>query len=107
MSSHHMEKPTKETCAICSQLKDKEYAFQKYGSNYPDTYLPVATNELVIRVDKKPNSDRKLQLRQCPLCGTYYLYSTDYEYFAGGSEDEQVLERLSDEEAAKYLEPDK
>jgi len=46
---------------------------------------------------------RLRQLRQCPLCKTIYLYTTDYEYLVNGSEDEQTLTRLAPAEAEKYL----
>ena len=92
-------------CDICSGLATEETATQKYGWEEHDTYLPAAAGKLTIIRDFRPNSDRKLQLRQCPECGTYYLYRTDYEYLAGGSEDEQTLTRLTGEEASRYLEP--
>jgi hypothetical protein len=98
-----MKKQQIESCSICSQLADKEYGFQKFGSNYPDTYLPPAVDKLVVVADFRPGSERKSQLRQCPECALYYHYFTDYEYFAGGSEDEQFLERLGGEEAMEYL----
>ena len=53
--------------------------------------------------DFKPYDSRALQLKQCPECGTYYLYRTDYEYLVNGSEDEEVLTRLKPEEATEYL----
>jgi len=34
---------------------------------------------------------RKLQLRRCPHCDTYYLYQTDYEFLVNGGEDEEHL----------------
>ena len=91
-------------CSICSELADEEAAFQKYGWPEDDTYLPKAAGKLTVVKDFKPYSDRKLQLRQCPECGTYYLYRSDYEYFVNGSEDEEYLTRLSDEAAQSWLE---
>jgi hypothetical protein len=90
-------------CSICSDLKDKEYAFQKYGSDYNNSYLPESVNKLTIIKDYKPGSDRLMQLRQCPECRIYYLYETDYEYLAFGSEDEQFLTCLSEKEAFVLL----
>ncbi len=90
-------------CSICSSLKDKEAAFQKYGWEENDTFLPAAYLHLQEVVDLKPDSSRKLKLLQCPECHTYYLYSSDYEYLVNGSEDEEYLERLTLEEAAQYL----
>jgi len=90
-------------CSICSQLADRESATQKQGWEQNDTRLPSAANHLNLIRDLKPSSYRKLQLHQCPECGTYYLYRTDYEYLAGGSEDDQHLTRLSASDAAEYL----
>ena len=93
-----------ERCSICSQLKQQESATQKYGWGENDTHLPGASNKLELVRDFKPNDARALQLLQCPLCGTYYLYKTDYEYLANGSEDEQELICLTTEQANEYLE---
>lgn len=90
-------------CGICSQLEDRETGFRKYGSSYPDTYLPAASDKLELIIDFRPSSERKIQLRRCPECGRYYLYRTDYEYLTNGTEDEQELIRLSDNEADEYL----
>lgn len=92
-----------QACSICSQLADRETAFQKYGWEENDTYLPAAADALAIVRDFKPYSSRKLQLWRCPECGTYYLYSSDYEYLVNGSEDEETLERLTAERAAELL----
>ncbi len=92
-------------CAICSTLKDKEYASQKYGWEENDTHLPAAAGQLALVRDFKPHSSRALQLRVCPECQTYYLYESDYEYLANGSEDDQTLTRLTADQAAQYLDP--
>ena len=92
-----------QACSVCSQLADRETAYQKFGWEENDTYLPAASDALVIVRDFKPYSSRKLQLRRCPECGTYYLYSSDYEYLVNGSEDEETLERLTAERAAELL----
>ncbi len=94
-----LEKP----CHICSKLLGEEYAFQKYGWPQDDTHLPGAAASLTVLRDFRPYGSRKLQLQQCPECGTYYLYRTDYEFLVGGSEDEEFLTRLTNEEAAEYL----
>jgi uncharacterized C2H2 Zn-finger protein len=91
------------SCVICLQLGDLVWASQKYGWEENDTTLPVATKELLVILDLKPNSSRALQLRQCPKCKTYYRYERDYEYLVNGSEDEQSLKRLNAEEAGKLL----
>ena len=92
-----------KTCSICSHLKDQETASQKYGWEENDTYLPAAAALLTIVRDLKRDSSRKLQLQQCPVCGTFYLYQLDYEYLINGSEDEETLNRLSPAQAADYL----
>lgn len=90
-------------CNICSGLSEQEYAYQKYGWEQDNSYLPVAASFLIIVRDFQPYSSRKLQLRQCPECGVYYLYRSDYEYLVNGSEDEEFLTRLNEEQAAEYL----
>ncbi len=92
-----------EACALCSVLRDQEYASQKYGRDEDNTYLPAAAANLVVALDLQPYGSRKLQLQQCPGCGAYYLYRTDYEYLVNGSEDEEFLTRLTSEQAAEYL----
>jgi hypothetical protein len=91
-------------CPICAQLGDYESGFQKYLFDEQNYYIPSAAARLeVVRDFTRPYSSRLRQLKQCPECGRYYLYTTDYEFLIGGSEDEQVLERLSAEQAAEYL----
>jgi hypothetical protein len=86
-------------CTICSQLSDHEHAFRKGGQEADDTYLPPAVDTLeLVKV-----IDRSKQLRRCPQCGRYYLYESIYEYLVYGSEDEEWLRRLSDEEARTFL----
>jgi hypothetical protein len=104
MSQDTRQIPPTSTCSICSQLAAEESAFQKYGWEEDNSYLPNAAGKLQIVRDFKPHSSRLLQIRQCPECATYYLYRTDYEYLVNGSEDEEYLTRLSTEAAAKYLE---
>lgn len=90
-------------CPICSQLADQESAYQKYGRDEDNTHLPPTADELVVVHDFRPYGSRELKLKQCPACGTHYLYRTDYEYLANGSEDEQHLTRLTAAQAAAYL----
>jgi hypothetical protein len=97
MSSPHTN------CLLCSSLKDEEYAFQKFGAEENDTHLPTAAGSLVLVKDVGSRGSRELQLWQCPACGTYYRYRTDYEYLVNGTEDEQFLTRLTPEQAAEYL----
>lgn len=91
-------------CKTCSTLDNQEYGFQKNGWPDNNPYISAAAGQLIEVKDLKPgNTDRQSRLQQCPECKTYYLYQTDYEYLAGGSEDEQFLTRLTDAEAAPYL----
>jgi hypothetical protein len=90
-------------CKICSNLSDQEYAFQKYGSEISNTNLPAAADRLHVVRDFQPYDSRKMQIQQCSECGTYYLYRTDYEYLVNGSEDEEFLTRLTEEQAIEYL----
>ncbi len=83
------------SCELCSGLSDEEHAYQKYGWEENNTYLPGAASQLKVVRDLRPSDSRKLQLQQCPKCGTYYLYRTDYEYLVNGSEDEEHLTRLT------------
>ncbi len=90
-------------CSVCSQLSDIEKAFRKYGNDDLSTSLPPVSEKLVIVKDFRPFDDRKIQLQQCPECGTYYMYRTYYDYYINGSEDEQELTRITDAEASSYL----
>ena len=89
-------------CDVCSGLSASEYAYSKCGWPEHDTCLPEAAEKLVIVKDFQPLGSRKLQLRQCPSCGAWFLYRTDYEYLTNGTEDEEFLTRLTEEEAAEY-----
>ena len=91
---------TYSTCRICSQLAPLEHAFQSMAREEENTYLPAASNDLVLI--KNISSSEKLQ--QCPECGTYYRYQSIYEFLVYGSEEEQDLKRLSIEEAMLYQE---
>lgn len=90
-------------CATCGSLQDEEHAYQKWGWEEHDTHLPAAASRLRVVRDFWPFGSRKLQLWQCPDCGTYYLYRTDYEYLVNGSENEEHLARFSPGQAAEYL----
>lgn len=91
-------------CGMCGGLSEHETARQKFGWEENDTFLPGAANDLVVVRDLKPGSSRRREVRQCPQCGAYFLYESDYEYLVNGSEDEESLQRLTQDEAGKYLE---
>ena len=90
-------------CPLCSALADEEHAFQKFGRDTDNTYLPAAAGALTLVRDFRPYSSRKQQLWRCPQCGRHYLYTSDYEYLVNGSEDEEHLTRLTDDQAAETL----
>lgn len=90
-------------CGICSQLADHERAFQKGGREEEATYLPAAWRQLELLRDFKPGSSRARQLLRCRECGTCYLYTSDYEFLVNGTEDEEFLDRLTGDEAAKEM----
>lgn len=93
------------SCSICTQIGPYRRGLQTHGREDEDSFLPTIGEKLVLVRDLKPwSGTRQLVVRQCPECGTYYLYKTDYEYLATGSEDEQELTRLTSEEAQAYLE---
>lgn len=110
-----MEAITERICRICSQIGDFERGSQKGGREQEDTFLPAAADELALVRDlSSPGialpeigvnvpSSRLRQLRACPACGTFYIYFTDYEFLYGGSEDEQILDRLTPMEAYRVL----
>ena len=91
-------------CDVCSSLSESEYGYSKYGWLDHAINLPDAFGSLVMVKNLKPLSgDRQLLLYRCPGCGAWFLYRSDYEYLTNGTEDEQFLTRLSEEEAAEYL----
>jgi len=94
---------TRRPCAACGDLAAEEHAYQKYGRDEDNSYLPAAAAALELVRDLRPYGSRKLQLWQCPECGAYFLYRSDYEYLANGSEDEEWLTRLTAGEAVEYL----
>ena len=89
-------------CNICSQLRDRESAIEYVHQPEENTPFPEAGNKL--KVVRDIHSD--LDLRQCPECGTYYLYHSVYEYLSGfrSSYDESILWPITDEMGKDYLE---
>lgn len=90
-------------CKIFAALSDHEYAYQKFGWEENNTYLPAAADQLIIIKDFQPSSSRKKQIQRCPACGTFYFYQSDYEYLVNGSEDEESLIRLTIDQAEEML----
>jgi len=90
-------------CSICSQLAVHESAFQKGGREDEATYLPPASKKLQLVRDFAPGSSCASQLLQCPECKTYYLYTSDYEFLVNGTEDSDLLTRLTKTKAEEYL----
>lgn len=91
------------SCEICSQLKDVETSFYKWGWDELDRPLPAAAARLVQVLALDTYDPERRGLRQCPLCGAGYLYESSYEYLANGSEDEEVVTRLTSEQTRSYL----
>lgn len=90
-------------CKICTELRDEERAMQKAGREDEDTHLPAAAWQLKDIRELKPGATRSPVLKQCPECGTSYVYKETYEFLVYGSEDEQRLTRLkNDEEALRF-----
>lgn len=94
---------TMGTCSACGSLRAEHSAFQKHGWPEENSWLPAGTEALVLVRDLQPDSGRKLQIKRCGRCGSWFLYRTDYTFLAGGSEDEEYLSRLTPEEAAAWL----
>lgn len=90
-------------CPICSQLKDVETSFYKYAAPQYDQPLPAAAAQLVMVKDLGLPDAENHHLRRCPHCGALYRYDASYEYHVNGSEDEEVLTRLAEPEAAAYF----
>lgn len=93
----------KKRCSICSQLGDSNRGLQTAGREEEDTFLPDAAARLKVVAEVKPGTTRSIEVERCPECQTCYLFETRYEYLATGSEEEQILTRLTDEQAARYL----
>lgn len=82
------------SCLICSQLKDVEKAFEKYG--WPDltVSLPEAFKELI--PDSEETKYDRDKILKCPLCGTRYQYDEVYTSYTPSSEDDITLTRLTE-----------
>lgn len=96
-------KPIVGKCRVCGELGDYERGMQTHGREAEDTFLPAAAGRLKCIREVRPGHNRSPVLEQCPECGAYFLYQIVYDYLATGSEDEQILTRLSDEKANEIL----
>jgi hypothetical protein len=83
-------------CATCGTLKDRENGFEKRGWPEQTVRLPDAYNKL-----RTTHFNGRLGLMECKECGTFYEYYTRYDYYVNGEEDEETLERITDERAAE------
>lgn len=90
-------------CPCCGELASSEFAQQKYGWPEDDSHLPGAALQLELVRDLDPHGGRSKHLKRCPLCRAWFLYRSDYTFLAGGSEDEEYLDRIPDEEAERLL----
>ena len=70
LHSAENDSPHKQ-CGMCSSLSDQEYAFQKYGWDKDNTYLPATANHLKDVRYFHPYDSRKLQVRQCYEYGVH------------------------------------
>jgi hypothetical protein len=77
-------------CDICKNLKEYQRSFVKLGREHEATHLPSAAARLLNR-------------ERCPICGTFYKYKFEYEFLIGGSEDEEILTRLTFSQARSLL----
>lgn len=89
------------SCPLCSQLREVETSFYKYAAPEYDHPLPAAAAQLQIIKDLSCDEDR-YHVRRCPYCATLYTYHFTYEYHMNGSEDEEILTRLTPDEATVY-----
>jgi len=46
--------------------------------------------------------EEKAHVRRCPACATLYGYCLTYEYHVNGSEDEEILSRMTEAEAGAF-----
>jgi hypothetical protein len=86
-------------CPLCSQLKEVETSFYKYAAPNYDRPLPLAASRLTVLLAGEGEEQDKHHIRRCPLCATLYDYVMSYEYLCNGSEDEETLRRLTNDEA--------
>ncbi len=89
-------------CAICSRLKNEEHSFSKYAAPEYDTPLPEVSQLLKTIPGVRGEINEKDQVRVCPDCRQLYRYQVSYEYHVNGSEDEELLTRMTESEMAAF-----
>lgn len=82
-------KPRSAGCRKCGHIANSGYALST--AREPDSL--AAGSYAIVPVDLR-SKDRCWEELRCPACGMCYVYRRDYEYLAGGSEDEEELTRL-------------
>ena len=90
-------------CEICSQLSESQSSFSKYGWDDSTRALPAAAGRLVSTGFIAPYDREENHLERCPVCGIFYHYRSSYEYLVNGSEDEEILTRLTPAECRAFL----
>ena len=93
------------SCPICSQLGDVHISFYKYAAPEYDRPLPEASQKLVILPTLGASDPEKEHVRRCPQCGRLYHYAFSYEYLVNGSEDEEVLTRMTPDQEKRLFRP--
>ncbi len=76
-------------CSSCSKIEAQSTSFAGPHAVHP---MPQAARAII---PEYPSTGGRLHERfRCGSCKTLYAYDTNYEYLAGGSEDEEYLTRL-------------
>ena len=86
-------------CTTCGELGAIAYGTEKAGWPEHTVRLPDAASRLETVREIENSGGRKKILQRCPTCGDHFLYRLDYEFLAGGSEDDESLRRLTRAEA--------
>ncbi len=98
------KKPEKITgCSICSRLGEREQSFIKYGWDEGSFTLPEAAGKLIAAEPVITSERENHHIKRCPECGCFYRYDSCHEYFINGTEDEETLERLTDDQALEII----
>lgn len=97
--------PRHQSCSICSNLQEHQSATEYVLSPEENIDFPENVLNAIGKLKKVKEISSSTDIFQCPECGSYYMYSTSYEYLIGGSGsyDEYNLTRMNDETAKKFL----